>query len=222
MSSPTALLLDCMSAAAGHVHGCLSWSSLVISPRLLLVETRTDNITWCSNLTAAWQHDPTTAGLKLRFRPSSLTKQPFAQVQATAAKIAAVRARKGHAPTNPSMRNPSTLQATITMPLATCGPIQQWLPAFMQKVATVNTLPLQETTTESGLDVHKWKPIVAYDGSWSGKVLVQLASAEQVRRLHTAIHGQGVEVQHHLAGITVDSTHLDLGTRNARPQTQHS
>ena len=92
----------------------------------------------------------------------------------------------------------------------------------MQKVATVNNLPQQETTTLSGLDVHKWKPIVTYDSSWSGKVLVQLASAEEVRRLHAAIHGQGVEVQHHLAGITVDSTHLDLGTRNARPPTQHS
>ena len=110
MASPTAMLLDVMPPAAGYTHAALSWSTLVISPRLLLVETRTDAPTWSSNLTAAWEHNPNTSGIKIRYRPSTNTKPLFAQVQATAADIAAVRARKGHAtscyhqrPTAPSI-----------------------------------------------------------------------------------------------------------------------
>ena len=94
MASPTAMLVDVMSPAAGHTHAALSWSTLVISPRLLLVETRSDAPTWSANLTAAWQHNPNTSGIKIRYRPSTNTKPLYAQVQATAADIAAVRARK--------------------------------------------------------------------------------------------------------------------------------
>ena len=194
----------------------------MISPRLMLIETRTDEETWNSSLTAAWQHNPTTAGIKVRYRPSLQMKTPFAQVAATASNIAAVRARKGHAPSSPTLRSPQTLQVTITMPLGTCGPLEQWLPAFMQKASSTNNLPLQKTTAESGLDVHKWKEILAYDGSWTGKVLVQLVTPEEVHKLHSSLHGQGIQIQHHLAGISVDSDHLDLRSRAAPPQTQHS
>ena len=222
MSSPTAMLLDCMAAAAGHEHGDLSWSSLVISPRLILIETRANTESWNSCLMAAWQRNPTTAGIKIRYRPSLHIKTPFAQVAATASSIAAVRARKGHAPSNPTLRTPQTLRATLSMPLGTCGPLEQWLPAFMQKVASINNIPLQKTAAESGLDVYKWREILAYDGSWTGKVLVQLATSDEVHKLHASLHGQSIEIQHHQAAISVDSDHLDLTSRAATSQTQHS
>ena len=161
IASPTAMLLDCMSATAGHTHAGLCWSALVISPKLLLVETRTDAPTWTAHLTHAWNRHPTSAGIKVRYRPSANVKPTFAQVEATAADIAAVRARRGHTPSTPKLRNPATLQATISMPLGTCGPLDQWLPAFMQRVATVNNLPLQMSTSESGLDIHNWRAVVA-------------------------------------------------------------
>ena len=130
MSSPTAMLVDVMSASAGFTHAELSWSTLIISPRLLLVETRSDSHAWSSNFTAAWQQDPITAGIKIRYRPSTNTKTAFAQVEATSADIAAVRARKAHAPSRPTLQNPPTLQATISIPVHTCGPPDQWLPTF--------------------------------------------------------------------------------------------
>ena len=136
MSSPTAMLVDVMSASAGFTHAELSWSTLVISPRLLLVETRTDSHVWSTNFTTAWQHDPITAGIKIRYRPSTNTKPTFAQVETTSADIAAVRARKAHAPSKPTLQNPPTLQATISIPVHTCGLLDQWLPTFMQRVAT--------------------------------------------------------------------------------------
>ena len=213
MASPTAMLVDVMSPIAGHIHAALSWSTLVISPRLLLVETRSDASTWSTSLTTSWQQNPNTSGIKIRYRASSNTRTLFAQVQATAADIAAVKARKGHTHSKPSLDNPPTLQATISMPLGTCGPSEHWLPMFMQQVATTNQLPLQASTAEAGLDIHRWKAISTYDGAWTGKVIVQLSNVDELRRLHRSLHGQGIEIQHHVAGIFVDSDHIDLSSR---------
>ena len=216
MSSPTAMLVDVMSAAAGFTHAELSWSSLVISPRLLLVETRSDSTTWSTSLTAAWNNDTSTAGIKIRYRPSSNLKPTFAQVAASPADIAAARARKNQTPCRPSLQNPLTLQATIAIPVGTSGLLDQWLPTFMQKVATTNNLPLQPSTTESGLDVHKWRAVRAYDGSWTGKVVVQLASVQELRQMHKNMHGHAIEIQQHVAGISVESAHVDLRSPTAQ------
>ena len=118
-------------------------------------------------------------GDKVRYRPSLQIKSPFAHVEATTSDIASVWARKGQTGHNPSLRDPPTLQATITTPLSTCGPLEQWLPAFMQKVATDNNLPLQSSTAESSLDTYKWRPIMAYDGGWTGKIVVQLTNYDR-------------------------------------------
>ena len=61
---------------------------------------------------------------------------------------------------------------------------------------------------------------MAYDGSWTGKVVVQLANQQEVRQLHASIHGKGVEIQQHVAGIMVDSLHVDLGTQPTVAATQ--
>ena len=222
MASPTAMLVDVMSPAAGFTHAAMCWSTLVISPRLLLVETRTDAQSWSASLTAAWEHNPTTSGIKIRYRPSTNTKPLFAQVHATAADIAAVRARKGHAHSKPTLSNPPTLQATITMPLGTCGPTEQWLPMFMQQVASTNNLPLQMSTSDLGLDVHRWRAVASYEGAWTGKVVVQLSNVDEVHRMRRSIHNMGVDIQHHISGIYVDSDHIDLSSRAARATSQSS
>ena len=98
------------------------------------------------------------------------------------------------------------------MPLGTCGPIDQWLPTFMQRVGTTNNLPLQASVTDSGLDVHRYRALTAYDGSWTGKILVQLANIQEVRQLHNTLHGLGIEIQQHTTGIFVESDHIDLGS----------
>ena len=185
-----------------------------MSPQLLLIETRVDMRTWNDSLTATWKTDPANSGIKVRYRPSSQIRRAFAHIEATAADIAAVRARKGRVGSNPSIQDPPTLQATISIPLGTCGPLEQWLPAFMEQVAAANNIPLQRSTTEHGLDIHKWRPIMTYHGNWTGKVVIQLASQQEVGQLHASIHGKGVEVQKHLAGITVDSLHIDLATQS--------
>ena len=210
MASPTAMLLDCMATAAGHLHGELSWSSLVISPRLILVDTRTDAQTWNASLSSAWHANPSGAGIKVRYRPSSAIKKAFAHVDATAADIAAIRARQGRANNGPSPQDPPTLQATISMPLGTCGPLEQWLPAFMANVASTSGLPLERTRQEAGLDIHRWRAVMGYDGSWTGKVIVQLATLQEMQNVHSFLHGHGIEIQQHLSSISVDSLHYDF------------
>ena len=88
----------------------------------------------------------------------------------------------------------------------------------MDNVAATNSLPLQKSTTEIGLDVHRWRAIKAYDGSWTGKVVVQLANQQELRQLHASIHGKGIEVQQHVAGITVESLHIDLTSQATQQQ----
>ena len=61
---------------------------------------------------------------------------------------------------------------------------------------------------------------MAYDGSWTGKVLIQLGNEQEVQQLHSVLHGKWVEVQQHLASIAVDSLHLDLGTPATHTQAQ--
>ena len=83
----------------------------------------------------------------------------------------------------------------------------------MQQVAATNQLPLQASAAEAGLDIHRWKAISTYDGAWTGKVIVQLSNVDELRRLHRSLHGQGIDIQHHVAGIFVDSDHIDLSSR---------
>ena len=93
---------------------------------------------------------------------------------------------------------------------------------FMQKVATLNNIPLQESTSDSGLDLYKWKTVTTYDGAWTGKIIVQLTSERELHQMRQSIHGQGIEIQHHLAGIYVDSAHVDLRPNAGRESTQSS
>ena len=52
--------------------------------------------------------------------------------------------------------------------------------------------------------------MMAYDGSWTGKVFVQLANAQELRQLQKTLHGQGIDIQQHMADISVESDHVDL------------
>ena len=51
---------------------------------------------------------------------------------------------------------------------------------------------------------------MGYEGNWTGKVVVQLSNQQELGKLHDTLHGKGVEIQQHLAGIAVDSLHVDL------------
>ena len=53
---------------------------------------------------------------------------------------------------------------------------------------------------------------MGYEGNWTGKVVVQVSSQLELVKLHDVLHGKGVEIQQHLAGITVDSLHVDLAS----------
>ena len=78
------------------------------------------------------------------------------------------------------------------------------------------------STTESGLDIHKWKAVMAYDNTWTGKVVIQLQNPQEIQHIHNSLHGQCIEVQHHVACILVESDHLDLRTQPVANTTQSS
>ena len=129
---------------------------------------------------------------------------------ATPSQMVAARAQKGQGARPPSLDDPKSLQATIALPLQTTGPLEQWLPDSMAKASQVCNLPLRMAASDGGLDVHNWRSIVDYEGCWTGRVLVQLQSTAELLVLRQSLHGRGVRVQHHVAGIEVDSTHIEL------------
>ena len=83
----------------------------------------------------------------------------------------------------------------------------------MQTVRVATNLPLQVSTAESGLDIHKWKPIMDFEGGWTGRILVQLATEQEVQQLYGLVHGKGLQVQRHMGCIEVESLYLDLDDR---------
>ena len=216
VSSETAMLLDCPSPEAAHTHGGLCWSMIVLSPKLVLLETRTGAETWPSDMTMAWSQDPRTAGEKVRCRTSQNPRATFAQVAATSDQLAAARTRRSDPP---SLGDPTTLRASISLQVGTTGPISQWLPAFMSKTSEVCGLRLSMAGDDGGIDIGQWRAVVDYEGCWTGRVLVQLQSVNEVLTLRRQLHGQGVRIQHHVAGIEVDSLHVDLhGAASQRPR----
>ena len=103
-------------------------------------------------------------------------------------------------------------RVVMTIEVGTTGPIGDWLPGFMQLLMQRANPELQPATVEHGLDVHRWRPIHNFDGSWAGQILIQCASNEEVLQLHQTVHGAGVRIQHHLAIIEVSCPHVDLTT----------
>ena len=74
------------------------------------------------------------------------------------------------------------------------GRIMSHLDARVLRTATWLE-PRIATVDDSGLDTHQWRAVLDYQGSWSGRVLIQMASAQELHKLHSALHGKGVQVQ---------------------------
>ena len=45
--------------------------------------------------------------------------------------------------------------------------------------------------------------MMAYDGSRTGKAIMQLPTRQEIQQVHASLHGKGVEIQQHLAGTGV-------------------
>ena len=180
----------------------------------MLIETRCDAAWWQEELTTKWRADPARAAEKIRFRPSSQLAQKtttFAKISATPDQIAAARVRAQH--DTPGL---TTWRVTLRIELGTTGQSDIWLPDCLEEIARRSGLTLRQALHDRATDIHEWRPILNYEGAWTGGVTIQLASEGEVRTLHHAAHGQGIQVQQCSAIVEITSAYVVLDAYDGR------
>jgi len=86
----------------------------------------------------------------------------------------------------------------------------QVLAILMQHVTSNTGLSIQETDYSRAPRVGEYVHLASLDSTAQpGKLRVLLSSAEDVRRLYNALHGQTVQVGHDRVGIVVGSDLID-------------
>ena len=84
-------------------------------------------------------------------------------------------------------------------------------------VAGSTGVALRRAAGEHGLGFGEWRPLLDAEGGWTGRVLIQAESADQIRRVHAAVHGRRVTVGDFSTTALMDSAHLGLGDEAAAP-----
>ena len=59
--------------------------------------------------------------------------------------------------------------------------------------------------------MNEWRAQETLHGTWSGQVVIQLASTEELLSLNSSLHGKGIDIQGHSAALGIDSKYIDLG-----------
>ncbi len=212
MAERGAKLVETNSSQAALHFQPLCESVLILSPRLLLVISTEAPGRWKDHLGEVWRKDPANGAISIRLRASeSSGNSLLAQIPATKAQIAACRARRGKGQVQPDEARPETLRVSLSVPLGTVGPSHLWLPEFMNKVAGNIGIPLAQAGGPEGLSTHEWRAQETLHGTWSGQVVIQLASTEELLSLNSSLHGKGIDIQGQSAALGIDSKYIDLG-----------
>ena len=184
---------------------------IIISPKLAIVDTGANADQWRMALTQAWKDDPTNAPSRIRYRPSHPNKQKcFATIAATQEQIQATKAREQHNEIAPNKSNPETLRVNITANVDATGNLEEWLPKLISEISTRSNIPLQPQVDPDGLNWHSWKPLFNFEGSWTGNVIVQLESKEEMTNLAKAIKGTTLNIHGHTTALRISSPFVDM------------
>ena len=195
------------TARASHLFD----EGIIISPRLAIVVTSTAPTTWAQHMTQDWQQDPNKCALSLRLRDSDPTRdKKIAEVAATREQISAAKARKGHQEVSPTIDKPLTLRATIDLPMKVDAGSHSWLPLMMAHIGQVTGITLQQHKGDTGLDLGTWKAIHNFEGTWTGRVLVQCNTAKELLTIYSTIQNKGLDIQGHTTAVNMHSDYIDL------------
>lgn len=213
ISNPAAHLLDVTSPIGAHLVSHLCDNCILISPRLAIITTTASLPTWTQQLTQTWQSDPNHCALTLRMRDSTHARnRKLADVAATKEQLSAARARKGHQEVTPNLAKPLTLRATLDLPIGTDANSELWLPDLMNHLSSTTHINLKQQLSDDGMDLGTWKPLYNFEQNWTGKVLIQCRTAEELHGIHRAVQNHGVCIQGHRTSIHMHSDYVDLGS----------
>ena len=105
----------------------------------------------------------------------------------------------------------------MKIPLGCTGPLEQWMPKVMERIAAIGLVPLTPTLAADGLGVREWRPIFDADGTWLQKILVQCADEQELRRLHRTVQGSRISFGGHEAAIELESLYVNLDEGGLAP-----
>ena len=211
ISNPAAYMLDITSPAGAHLISHLCDNCILISPRLAIVTTTTSIPTWTQLLTESWQNDPNHCALVLRMRDSTNSRnKKLAEVAATKDQLSASRARKGHHEITPNSAKPLTLRATLDLPVGTDANSTTWLPHMMDHLAQTTQVPLRQHLADQGMELGTWKIMYNFEHTWTGKILIQCQTADELQQIYKIVQNQGVVIQGHTTSIHMHSDYIDL------------
>ena len=184
---------------------------ILISPRLAILTTTTSIPTWTQLLTESWQNDPNHCALTLRMRRSTNARnKKLAEVTATKDQLSAARARRSHQEIIPNSAKPLTLRATLDLPVGTDANSTTWLPHMMDYLSQTTQVPLSQHLADEGMELGTWKILYNFEHNWTGKILIQCHTAEELLQIYKAVQNQGVVIQGHTTSIHMHSDYIDL------------
>lgn len=216
IADPTAHILDITSPSGAFRFSNLYDDCILVSPRLAIVSTSASPGAWSQQMTHSWEQDPNKCALLLRHRGSNAIRDKrIAEVAATKEQISAARARKGHHEVTPSADKPLTLRATIELPVQVDAGCHTWLPHMMAHIAHLTGTTLHQHLGEAGLEMGTWKAVHNFEGHWTGRVLLQCRSANDLITFYKAIHNKGINIQGHMSAVSLHSDYIDLENHNA-------
>ena len=198
------LILETTSPAAMHHYWSLCSQLVPISGRRALVVTQTEAETWTKRMDNVMENDSAETAVKLRWRASKHGGRTFASPTATTKALAASR-RRGTAPI-------STLHFNAEVEiLGEVGKEDgQVLALLMQHASRSLGLTIKETDYTRPPKIGEYVHLATLDTTAPpGKLRVCLSSADEVQKLHSALHGQTLLVGNARVGIAVGNDLLD-------------
>ena len=210
LTAPHTLALETRSMGQTAEYRGLCVDMVATKPGQVMVTTSHDAEKWNHLLTTAWNRAPGESAEKLRFKPSAGRGQVFAQVATTDERLAYARIHKGATAPDPTWAMPLGLRATLHIPMDTAGPIDTWFPLLAGKISGLGGPALSKATGQEEMQIHTWRALTNQAEEWTGMVVIQCGTADEIRVLHRLLQGKAIYVNGHSTTARVDAPAVDL------------
>jgi hypothetical protein len=131
-------------------------------------------------------------------------------VHATKEQMVKTKNRGGHKDIQPDSSKPETLRAILTTKLDVDGGIDRWLPGFMQQLGFNSGVAIKQASGDGSLLWNEWKPLLSFEGGWTGSIVIQTSSKQELLALQRAAQTTMLEIQGHVCAATIGSEWCDL------------
>ena len=84
----------------------------------------------------------------------------------------------------------------------------------MDRLATTTNIPLRQHLPEHGMELGTWTPVFNFERNWTGKILIQGRTSNDLLRIYKVVQHKGVNIQGHMSSVHMHSDYIDLDAHN--------